>query len=98
MDQEKLIEAYTKALNDAVAAHTQLISQSQADLAATMDKAKAELESLVKSAEQVEEKPLPESAWVKDHLVLNQEAVELFQGLFKAISDLVPELKKLAHK
>ena len=32
MDHEKLIEAYTKALNDAVAAHTQLISQSQGDL------------------------------------------------------------------
>lgn len=98
MDHEKLIEAYTKALNDAVAAHTQLISQSKADLAATLESAKAELAALAESAEPVEQKPLPESAWVKDHLVLNKEAVDLFQGLLKAVGDLVPELKKMVQK
>jgi hypothetical protein len=98
MNADQLIEAYTEALNNAVKAHTQLVAKSQADLAATIENAKTELESLVKSAEVIDEKPLPESAWVKDHLVLNKEAVELFQGLFKAISDLVPELKKLTHK
>lgn len=98
MDHEKLIEAYTKALNDAVAAHTQLISQSQVNLNKTLENAKAELASLVDSADMVENKPLPESAWVNDHLVLNKEAVELFQGLLKAVGDLVPELKKMVQK
>ena len=98
MDANELIAAYTRSLNEAVEAHAKLVADSQKELDATIEKAKGSLAELVEKAEKEGEVPQPESAWVKDHLVLNKEAVDLFQNLFKAIGELVPELKKLASR
>lgn len=104
-----VMDQYKKQLNDAITGHEKLLEQSRVQLAAMVEESNQQMAKLIAEmgpgGQPQEAKPMPEVAWVPrapgepaDHLVLNPQAVELIDKLFKAINEVLPELAKLVKK
>ena len=76
-----------------------LLAKANEELKASVGEAKAEMErQLLNARAQVEKdtpvKAVPESAWVKDHLVLNKAAVDLIDSMFTQFRDVLQGLSE----
>ena len=101
---EQILEQYKSQLDSVVNSHNAMLDKARGELAAVIEKSNAEVSKLMMELQQQAglgpeaAKPQPEVAWVKDHLVLNPPAIEMFDRLFTAINDVLPELAKLVKK
>ena len=106
---DNVIEGYSTQLGTVMSEHNELLENSRREMEALVSKSNEQLAKLstelnkqaalaqsTLEGEAVEEvKPKPETAWVKDHLVLNPEAVAMINDLFDKLQDLLPEIAKL---
>lgn len=94
------MDKYRDQLNSVVQQHTEMLENAQSTMADLIAKSNQEMLELATklntqlAAEQ--EPPKPEVAWVKDHLVLNPPAVDMFNRLFVVMQEVLPELAKIA--
>ena len=101
---EQILEQYKSQLDSVVNSHNAMLDKARGELAAVIEKSNAEVSKLMTELQQQAglgpeaAKPQPEVAWVEDHLVLNPPAIEMFDRLFTAINDVLPELAKLVKK
>jgi hypothetical protein len=99
---EQVLDSYRTQLDNVVNSHTAMLDKAKGELAAVIEKSNAEvaalMQELLRQSNPEPEKPKPEVAWVKDHLVLNPEAIKMFDRLFTAINEILPELAKMVKK
>lgn len=95
-DFKKIIDQYNATLNAAVKKHEDMLNGARDEFQSIMEASAAELAKLSGAAEEQTEKPeQPESAWVKDHLVLNKPAAEMMQKIFDNLAVVLPEVAKI---
>ena len=98
-DYETAIGQYRELLEASTKQFAGLLEKANEELKASVGEAKAAMEKqLVAAKEQVEKdtpkKEVPESAWVKDHLILNKAAVDLIDGMFTQFREVLQSLSK----
>lgn len=91
---------YRDLLEESTKQFAGLLQQANDDLKRSVGEAKEAMEKqILASRKQIEAakpepKGAPESAWVKDHLVLNREAVNLIDTMFTQFQAVLKDLAK----
>ena len=92
---------FEKLLEQSTAQFAGLLEDANSQLKASVAEAKQQMEQqLIESQQKIDKEAEgpkadpPESAWVKDHLVLNKPAVELFNSMFEQFQAVLQELMK----
>ena len=94
---DSILSNYKTQLDSVMSDHERMLEKSRGEMAALIEQSNNEILKLTAQVqvEEIEVKPVepsPETAWVKDHLVLNPQAVKKLNDMFQLFKDILPEI------
>ena len=98
---DDILSSYKSQLDNVISEHDRMLENSKNEMAALIEKSNNEIIKLTAQVQDEQVKPVeppPDTAWVKDHLVLNPQAVKKINDMFQLLKEILPEIAEAVKR